>query len=214
VIGVDLNEQSLSVLATPSISIVAADATDTTALEKIFADVGDINILVNCIGCVPHGTLLDCSLEDWRESFRINVDTMYATIRLALPGMIRQRGKHHQYWFGFGPEGNPEPRGIFGDQRGRRCHHEVGCQRPYPAGGSVQRDLPHQRNYALTRRMYKLRSGPVEMRRLFTRAIRSAGLVVQRRSRPWPLTCPATRVFVTWFRPPHRRRRRCLNLSR
>jgi len=41
---------------------------------------------------VHHGTILDCSPEDWAFSFELNVNSMYRTIRAVLPGML-ERGK-------------------------------------------------------------------------------------------------------------------------
>jgi 2-keto-3-deoxy-L-fuconate dehydrogenase len=90
VVAIDLNAQSLTEVETDRITIVTADVTDPVALTAIFADAGDIDILVNCVGWVPQGTLLDCTPSDWQASFRINVDTMYTTIRLVLPKMIRR----------------------------------------------------------------------------------------------------------------------------
>ena len=35
-----------------------------------------------------HGSILECSEEDWDRSFDVNVKTMYHTIRAFLPGML------------------------------------------------------------------------------------------------------------------------------
>jgi len=68
------------------------DATDGDAIAAIVSEVGELDILFNCAGYVASGTILDCSERDWRFSFSLNVDAMFHTIRLALPGMIA-RGK-------------------------------------------------------------------------------------------------------------------------
>ena len=49
---------------------------------------GKIDILLNAAGFVHHGTVLDCSDEDWDFSFDLNVKSMHRTIRAFLPGML------------------------------------------------------------------------------------------------------------------------------
>lgn len=40
---------------------------------------------------LPGGLLQDCSCEDWRRVFDVNVDGMFYTVRAALPAMIRRQ---------------------------------------------------------------------------------------------------------------------------
>ena len=54
--------------------------------------VGKIDILLNAAGFVHHGTMLDCSDEDWDFSFDLNVKSMHRTIRAFLPGMLASGG--------------------------------------------------------------------------------------------------------------------------
>ncbi len=52
-----------------------------------------VDVLFNCAGYVHQGTILDCELKDWQDSFRINVDSMFYTISAILPKMVeRKRG--------------------------------------------------------------------------------------------------------------------------
>ena len=51
-----------------------------------------IDILFNCAGFVHHGSVLDCSDEDWDFSFDLNVKSMHRTIRAFLPGMLEKGG--------------------------------------------------------------------------------------------------------------------------
>jgi 2-keto-3-deoxy-L-fuconate dehydrogenase len=46
------------------------------------------DILFNCAGFVHHGTVLECTPEDWAFSLDLNVTSMVRTIRAALPGML------------------------------------------------------------------------------------------------------------------------------
>ena len=49
---------------------------------------GKTDILLNAAGFVHHGTVLECSDEDWDFSFDLNVKSMHRTIRAFLPGML------------------------------------------------------------------------------------------------------------------------------
>ena len=54
--------------------------------------VGKVDILLNAAGFVHHGTMLDCSDEDWDFSFDLNVKSMHRTIRAFLPLMLEGGG--------------------------------------------------------------------------------------------------------------------------
>ena len=64
------------------------DVTDEAAIGKAAADVGTVDVLFNCAGYVHHGTILDCTPEDWDFSFDLNVKSMYLVTRAFLPGML------------------------------------------------------------------------------------------------------------------------------
>jgi 2-keto-3-deoxy-L-fuconate dehydrogenase len=61
---------------------------DVAALAK---ETGPIDVLVNAAGYVHHGSVLECSDEDWDFSFDVNVKSMHRTIRTFLPGMLERR---------------------------------------------------------------------------------------------------------------------------
>lgn len=68
------------------------DVTDAEAVEA-FEPLAHADILFNCAGIVPHGTVLDGTLDDWWQAVDVNLYSMVRTIRVALPGMIaRQHG--------------------------------------------------------------------------------------------------------------------------
>ncbi len=72
---------------------VELDVTNGAAVQRVIADAGEIDVLLNCAGWVHNGTILDCTEEDWARSFDQNVTSMFHTIRAVLPGMIaRGRG--------------------------------------------------------------------------------------------------------------------------
>ena len=70
----------------------ALDVTDGAAVAALAAEIGRIDVLANVAGIVHAGTILDCSEEDWRASFDLNVTAMYRLIRAALPMMLANGG--------------------------------------------------------------------------------------------------------------------------
>lgn len=66
------------------------DVTDDDAVAAIAKEVGDIDILFNCAGWVPAGSILETRKADWMRAFDINVHSMYRTIQAFLPGMLTQ----------------------------------------------------------------------------------------------------------------------------
>src|SRR5215216_1409663 len=70
----------------------ALDVLSTKAVDALAAKVGPVDILYNCAGFVHHGTVLDCSEQDWDFSFDLNVKAMHRTIKAFLPGML-ERGR-------------------------------------------------------------------------------------------------------------------------
>ena len=93
VFATDIDEKGLAALKAEGISEVAKlDARDTAAVTAMAKRAGDIDILLNAAGFVHHGTVLDCSDEDWDFSFDLNVKSMHRTIRAFLPGML-ERGR-------------------------------------------------------------------------------------------------------------------------
>jgi 2-keto-3-deoxy-L-fuconate dehydrogenase len=64
------------------------DVRHTASVEKTAKAVGPVDILFNAAGFVHHGTVLDCTDEEWDFAFDLNVRSMHRTIRAFLPGML------------------------------------------------------------------------------------------------------------------------------
>lgn len=95
VIATDVNMEKLDTLAREAGAAVAArrlDATNGGAIAALAAELGTIDVLMNCAGFVHHGTVLDCTERDWDFTMTLNVKSMYLTIRAFLPAMLK-RGK-------------------------------------------------------------------------------------------------------------------------
>ena len=68
----------------------ALDVRDGAAVRAMAADVGEIDILANVAGYVHHGSVLECSDEDWDFSFDLNVKSMHRTIAAFAHGMLQR----------------------------------------------------------------------------------------------------------------------------
>ena len=64
------------------------DVRSTTDVNSFAQRVGKIDILLNAAGFVHHGTILECSDEDFDFSFDLNVKSMHRTIKAFLPAML------------------------------------------------------------------------------------------------------------------------------
>src|SRR5476651_1770587 len=88
----DLNAKALSDLEGNGIRTRVLDVTDDTAINKLAAEAGQIDILFNCAGYVHHGSILDCTPKDWDFSFNLNVKSMFLVTKAFLPGMLKKGG--------------------------------------------------------------------------------------------------------------------------
>jgi len=64
------------------------DVRSSSSIEALVNEAGAFDVLVNAAGFVHHGTVLECSDEDWDFSFDLNVKSMHRTIKAVLPGML------------------------------------------------------------------------------------------------------------------------------
>ncbi|MBD9489511.1 SDR family oxidoreductase [Ensifer sp. ENS11] len=92
VIAGDLNSAKLEELRTFGIETMVFDAADGAAVAEAFGKHRNLDVLVNCVGWVHHGSILDADEQAWSRSFKLNVDPMYHAIRVALPDMLAAGG--------------------------------------------------------------------------------------------------------------------------
>ncbi|WP_315766565.1 MULTISPECIES: SDR family oxidoreductase [unclassified Bradyrhizobium] len=93
VFATDIDEKGLATLKSEGISETAVlNVRDTAAVNALADRVGKVEILLNAAGFVHHGTILDCSDEDFDFSFDLNVKSMHRTIRAFLPKMLEGGG--------------------------------------------------------------------------------------------------------------------------
>jgi len=89
----DINDAKLAELAgTPGIETRRLDVLNAQAIASLATEVGAPGILFNCAGFVHHGTVLECSDQDWDFSFNLNVRSHYMMILAFLPAMLEAGG--------------------------------------------------------------------------------------------------------------------------
>jgi len=65
------------------------DVTDPDAVAALIADLGSVGILVHSAGIVgPSKPLADLELDEWRNTFRVNVDGTFLVCRAVIAGMV------------------------------------------------------------------------------------------------------------------------------
>ncbi|XP_039615154.1 3-hydroxybutyrate dehydrogenase type 2 [Polypterus senegalus] len=92
VIATDINEEKLKELAQYSgIETRVLDVTDKNQIELLAKEFGNIDVLCNIAGFVHHGSVLDCTENDWDFTMNVNVRSMYMMIRTFLPKMLERK---------------------------------------------------------------------------------------------------------------------------
>ena len=85
VIGADLR---FPVETAAGITRLELDVTDRAAVAAAAAEYGETSVLVNCVGYVANGAILDCDEDDFERSLSLNLRSMYLTVRAFLPAML------------------------------------------------------------------------------------------------------------------------------
>jgi len=66
------------------------DVTDPEAVDALVAALGPVGILVHSAGIVgPSKPVAELGFEEWRTTFRVNVDGTFLMCRAVVPGMVR-----------------------------------------------------------------------------------------------------------------------------
>ncbi len=89
VIATDLKLELLEDLkSTPGVTIEKLDALDAAAIAECARRHPGVDVLFNAAGFVHHGSVLDCTEEQWDFAFNLNVRSMFRTIKAFVPGML------------------------------------------------------------------------------------------------------------------------------
>ncbi len=92
----DLDQRLLDgvLAANPGLRGTVCDVGDEAAVARLFDEalgwLGHVDVLVNTVGISgPRGPIEGLSFADWRATMAANLDSMFLTIRQAVPGMKR-----------------------------------------------------------------------------------------------------------------------------
>ena len=86
--AVDISPEGLRGLDGAATAVL--DVRDGAALAALAG--GGFDVLVNAVGFVHAGSILECDDDAWARSFDLNVTPMFRLIRAALPGMLDAGG--------------------------------------------------------------------------------------------------------------------------
>jgi 2-keto-3-deoxy-L-fuconate dehydrogenase len=92
VLAADIDIDALEKLSQqePSIRTAVVDVTDVAQIASLAESQPDIEVLFNCAGFVHAGSILETTVDDWKRSFAINVDSMFHLCKAVLPGMLKR----------------------------------------------------------------------------------------------------------------------------
>ncbi len=68
------------------------DVTEKSAIAALAAELGAVDVLLNCAGYVHNGSILECDEDAWAASTDLNVTSMYRICRGFLPAMLANGG--------------------------------------------------------------------------------------------------------------------------
>jgi 2-keto-3-deoxy-L-fuconate dehydrogenase len=89
VFATDIDEVALETLRAPGIETRTLDVRDEAAVGRFFTGIGRCDVLFDCAGMVPNGTVLESPVEVFNSAWDLNVLSMVRTVRAVLPGMLQ-----------------------------------------------------------------------------------------------------------------------------
>jgi 2-keto-3-deoxy-L-fuconate dehydrogenase len=89
VLAADIDAKALQTLTGCEAHVL--DVRDAGAIAAFARSTGKVDVLFNCAGTVPKGTVLDIDPTSWNAAFDLNVNSMFHMIRAFLPAMLAAR---------------------------------------------------------------------------------------------------------------------------
>ena len=92
VLATDINEEKLNELKAENSNIKTEvlDSTNKEAVENFSQSIKDVDVLFHAVGFVHHGTIMECSSDEFYNSININVYSAYLMSSFLLPKMIQK----------------------------------------------------------------------------------------------------------------------------
>ncbi|WP_129646412.1 SDR family oxidoreductase [Peristeroidobacter agariperforans] len=88
VLAADVQRIDPALVAMRGVTSIELDVTDEVSIRKLAGQRGDVSVLVNCVGIVPSGTILQSTAATLTRAFDVNVMSMFSTISAFLPSML------------------------------------------------------------------------------------------------------------------------------
>jgi 2-keto-3-deoxy-L-fuconate dehydrogenase len=100
VVATDINAEALQGLVRQASSLAlkanlrteTLDVLNLAAVQAAAARHPSVNVLFNCAGFVHHGSVLECTEDEWAFAFDLNVRSMFRTIKAFAPAMLAAGG--------------------------------------------------------------------------------------------------------------------------
>jgi 3-oxoacyl-[acyl-carrier protein] reductase len=87
----DLCRRRAAELGAVAVAVELSDPSSTrSAMESAIGSLGGVDVLVNNAGILRMAPLLDITVDDWDDTFDINVRAMLLTMQVAATAMIEQ----------------------------------------------------------------------------------------------------------------------------
>src|SRR5207302_3020630 len=75
-----------------SVEVVECDVSDTNSVREAFADIQQLDILINNAGIAHVGTVEQTTADDLDRIYRVNVKGVYHCLHFGVPKMLAQGG--------------------------------------------------------------------------------------------------------------------------
>ncbi|MBQ5390700.1 MAG: SDR family oxidoreductase [Clostridia bacterium] len=83
--------EKLTDVGTLDITAVQGDVSSLASMQKVYAEIGAVDILVNNAAISHFGLLTDLSEEEWDHILSVNLKSVFLTAKVFLPDMIRKK---------------------------------------------------------------------------------------------------------------------------
>ena len=92
VIATDINKEKLEKLkAISNVETTVLDVLDQNAIRATADQFNDVDVILNCAGHVHHGSIMECSEEDWSFAFNMNVKSMFMINQAFMPQLLAKK---------------------------------------------------------------------------------------------------------------------------
>jgi NADP-dependent 3-hydroxy acid dehydrogenase YdfG len=86
--------EKLKADADGDVNIIAGDLTDSAFIERLTADAGEVDILVNLAGRTAHAPFLESDPDMWRAAWELNIHAMLVLTQGIARGMAARKSGH------------------------------------------------------------------------------------------------------------------------